>query len=105
MKTIYDAFKQQVSTQPNALAVMDETIELTIAELDTMATEIASGFPVEHPAQVGIVMQHGVRQIISQRKISQMKKSHPGWGWLFLLFWSSVYLTINLRPFLMIRPR
>lgn len=64
MKTIYDAFKQQVSTQPNALAVMDETIELTIAELDAMATEIASGFPVEHPAQVGIVMQHGVRQII-----------------------------------------
>ncbi len=63
MKTIYEAFKEQVEARPDALAVMDEQQRLTYAELDALANEIAGSFPVEHPAQVGIVMPHGVSQI------------------------------------------
>ena len=62
-KTIYDVFKQQVTAQPDAVAVMDEKKCLTYGELDTLATEIADGFPVKEPAKVGIVMNHSVEMI------------------------------------------
>ncbi len=63
MRTIYDAFKQQVTVRPNALAIMDDKHALTYKELDSMATEIANSFPVKQPAKVGIVMNHSVRMI------------------------------------------
>ena len=63
MKTIYDVFKQQVTAQTDAVAVMDEKKCLTYSELDAMATEIADGFPVKQPAKVGIVMSHSVEMI------------------------------------------
>ena len=63
MKTIYDVFKQQVTAQTDAVAVMDEKKCLTYGELDAMATEIADGFPVKQPAKVGIVMSHSVEMI------------------------------------------
>ena len=64
METIYSMFRKQVEAQPEALAVMDEKSRLTFAELDAMATEIASGFPgQDNPARVGIVMTHSVRMI------------------------------------------
>ncbi|MCR5395358.1 MAG: amino acid adenylation domain-containing protein [Bacteroidales bacterium] len=62
-ETIYDAFKKQVDARPEMLAVMDEEQQLTYSELDTLVGEIADGFPVRHPAKVGIIMQHGVRMI------------------------------------------
>ena len=58
METIYDVFKQQVTAQTDAVAVMDEKKCLTYGELDALATEIADGFPVKQPAKVGIVMSH-----------------------------------------------
>ena len=60
METIYDVFKQQVTAQTDAVAVMDEKKCLTYGELDAMATVIADGFPVKQPAKVGIVMNHSV---------------------------------------------
>ena len=63
MKTIYDVFKQQVTAQTDAVAVMDEKKCLTYSELDAMATEIADGFPVKQPAKVGIVMSYSVEMI------------------------------------------
>ena len=63
METIYDVFKQQVTAQTDAVAVMDEKKCLTYSELDAMATEIADGFPVKQPAKVGIVMSHSVEMI------------------------------------------
>ena len=63
MKTICDVFKQQVTAQPDAVAVMDEKKCLTYGELDALATEIADGFPVKQPAKVGIVMNHSVEMI------------------------------------------
>ena len=63
MKTIYDVFKQQVTPQTDAVAVMDEKKCLTYGELDALATEIADGFPVKQPAKVGIVMSHSVEMI------------------------------------------
>lgn len=63
MRTIYEAFKKQVEARPNALAVIDEECQLTFKELDTMATEIAEGFPIKHPSKVGVVMNHSVRMI------------------------------------------
>ena len=62
-KTICDVFKQQVTAQPDAVAVMDEKKCLTYGELDALATEIADGFPVKQPAKVGIVMSHSVEMI------------------------------------------
>ena len=44
METIYDVFKQQVTAQTDAVAVMDEKKCLTYGQLDAMATEIANGF-------------------------------------------------------------
>ena len=38
MKTICDVFKQQVTAQPDAVAVMDEKKCLTYGELDALAT-------------------------------------------------------------------
>lgn len=63
MKTICDVFKQQVTAQPDSVAVMDEKKCLTYGELDALATEIADGFPVKQPAKVGIVMNHSVEMI------------------------------------------
>ena len=63
MKTIYDVFRQQVTAQTDAVAVMDEKKCLTYGELDALATEIADGFPVKQPAKVGIVMSHSVEMI------------------------------------------
>ena len=63
METIYSEFKKQVMARPEALAVMDDYEQLTFSELDRMVTEIADGFPVKHPARVGIVMSHGVKMI------------------------------------------
>ena len=63
METIYDVFKQQVTAQTDAVAVMDEKKCLTYSELDALATEIADGFPVKQPAKVGIVMSHSVEMI------------------------------------------
>ena len=63
MRTIYDAFKQQVKARPNALAVKDDNEQLTYCELDKMVTDIAESFPVKHPSRVGIVMSHSVKMI------------------------------------------
>ena len=63
MRTIYDAFKQQVKARPNALAVMYDNEQLTYCELDKMVTDIAESFPVKHPSRVGIVMSHSVKMI------------------------------------------
>ena len=63
MKTIDDVFKQQVTAQPDAVAVMDEKKSLTYSELDALATKIADGFPVKQPAKVGIVMSHSVEML------------------------------------------
>ncbi len=63
MTTIYEAFKMQVEARPEATAVMDEQKTLTYAQLDTLATMIADGFPVKRPARVGVVMSHSVQMI------------------------------------------
>ncbi len=63
METIYDVFRMQVEARPDELAVMDEKKTLTYAQLDTLATKIADGFPVTQPAKVGVVMSHSVEMI------------------------------------------
>jgi D-alanine--poly(phosphoribitol) ligase subunit 1 len=64
MDTVYDYFKDQVISQPDALAILDEQRRVTFKELDQLIDTIAAGFTRESHF-VGIVMDHSVEMIAS----------------------------------------
>ena len=72
METIYDHFREQVAIHPEATAVFDEHRRLTFRELDGLTDTIASGFPVAHPAFVGVVMDHSVEMVASMLAILKL---------------------------------
>lgn len=62
-RTIYSRFHSVVSSQPQAVAIIEDERRLTFAELDSMADGIAAKFYDRRPKAVGIVMHHGAEQI------------------------------------------
>jgi len=64
METVYEYFKYQVKSQPEAMAVFDEQRQMTFKELDMLVDTIAAGF-TEKPHFIGVVMNHSVEMIAS----------------------------------------
>lgn len=65
MNTIYESFKNQVVTHPNALAVMDGNRSLSYRELDKLINTVTERFTCSHPKFVGVIMDHSVEMIAS----------------------------------------
>lgn len=62
-RTIYGAFKNIVATQPEAPAIIQDDKTYSFRELDGLANEILAKFAKENHKFIGIVMEHGVKQI------------------------------------------
>lgn len=61
--TIYSRFKEIVSRQPDAPAIIETDRTLSFSELNEMADDILAKFYDRAPRFVGIVMSHGAEQI------------------------------------------
>lgn len=62
-RTIYSRFKNIVDSQPDAIAIVEDSRSLTYIELDSMVNDIMRKFYDSKPKMVGIVMSHGAEQI------------------------------------------
>lgn len=61
--TIYGVFKEQVRIQPDAIAVYQDNVTISFAQLDKTADEILAKFAGQMHKFIGIVMHHGYLQI------------------------------------------
>lgn len=61
--TIYSAFREKVTAQPDAPAVLEDGRSVSFAALDHLADRILAKFINGNHKFVGIVMSHGVNQI------------------------------------------
>ena len=64
IETIYERFAEQVASQPDATAVIENSRTLTFAELSNMVDMIADSFP-DGTRAVGIVMRHRAEMVAS----------------------------------------
>lgn len=62
-RTIYSKFKEIVERQPDTLAIAEDGKSVTYAQLDALANDIASTFYGKDYRYIGIVMNHGIKQI------------------------------------------
>ena len=62
-RTIYTRFRETVSRNPQAAAIIEESRTLSYAQLDEMADAILARFYDRHDEAIGIVMSHGAEQI------------------------------------------
>lgn len=62
-ETIYSVFKEQAIKTPNDIAICEDERIVTFAELDSLVDRILSKFYNKHYPLIGIVMDHGIKQI------------------------------------------
>lgn len=62
-KTIYSRFRHRVNSNPDAVAIVEDSRSLTYRQLDELSDRIASKFPDGEHGFIGIVMSHGAEQI------------------------------------------
>ncbi|MCM1522757.1 MAG: amino acid adenylation domain-containing protein [Muribaculaceae bacterium] len=63
MPTIYNRFKHQVNQHPHAVAIVEDSRQVTYSELDEMVDAILSRFHDEAYGFIGIVMSHSIEMI------------------------------------------
>lgn len=75
-RTIYSEFRKQVDAHPDIIAIQTDKESITFRELDRLSALLAQGLIKEQHKRIGIVMQHGVRQVAAMLAVLRSGASY-----------------------------